>query len=210
MKEQWIGTVICVLACTVGCNGRDGMADSAEKAGSGQERAKSQQVEIATLGAGCFWCTEAVFVLLPGVLSVKPGYAGGSVPNPTYKQVCQGNTGHAEVAQITFDPTRLTFAKLLDTFWKMHDPTTLNRQGADVGTQYRSAIFHHSAEQKTVAEESRKKAAAKFDDPIVTEITEAPTFYPAEDYHHDYYNRNKNQPYCRTVIRPKLEKVGLE
>jgi peptide-methionine (S)-S-oxide reductase len=186
------------------------MAEAEQNSDSEQAKSESGQVEIATLGAGCFWCTEAVFARLPGVLSVKPGYAGGTIPNPTYKQICKGDTGHAEVARISFDPEKLTFAQLLETFWKMHDPTTLNRQGADVGTQYRSVIFYHSPEQKAAAEASKKKAAAKFEAPIVTEISEAPTFYVAEDYHHNYYNLNKNQPYCRRVIAPKLKKAGVE
>ncbi len=210
MKRQWVYAVVCALAFAVGCNGREKMAESVEKTDKGEAKSESQHVEVATLGAGCFWCTEAVFARLPGVVTVKPGYAGGSVVNPTYKQICKGDTGHAEVAQITFDSAKLTFSELLETFWKMHDPTTLNRQGADVGTQYRSIIFYHSGEQKAAAEASKKKAAAKFEDPIVTEISEAPTFYPAEDYHHNYYNLNKNQPYCRNVIAPKLKKAGVE
>ncbi len=167
--------------------------------------------EVATLAAGCFWCTEAVFQQIPGVISVTSGYTGGSVPNPSYEQVCNGDTGFAEAAEIVFDPKKLSFGKLLETFWKMHDPTTLNRQGADSGTQYRSAIFYHSDAQKAEAEKSKAEAQPDFNSPIVTEITKAGSFYPAENYHQDYYKQNKNRnPYCRMVIQPKLEKLGLE
>lgn len=167
--------------------------------------------EITTLGAGCFWCTEAVFQQLPGVISVTSGYMGGHVKNPTYEQVCNGDTGHAEVTTIVFDPKKITFSKLLEEFWKMHDPTTLNRQGNDSGTQYRSAIFYHSDAQREAAEKSKAEAQKKFKSPIVTEITKAGDFYSAEGYHQDYYRLNKNRnPYCRIVIQPKLEKLGLE
>lgn len=170
------------------------------------------QHEVATLGAGCFWCVEAVFEAMPGVVEVIPGYTGGEVANPTYEQVCSGTTGHAEVAQVTFDPTRTRFSQILDMFFKSHDPTTLNRQGADVGTQYRSAIFYHDEKQKAVAEAAIEKwnASGAYPDPIVTEVTELGTFYPAEDYHQDFYARNPNQGYCTFVIRPKLKKLGLE
>lgn len=166
--------------------------------------------EIATFAAGCFWCIEAVLEQLDGVLDVTSGYMGGHVPNPTYRAVCSGSTGHAEVVQVRFDPTKIGYADLLDTFWKLHDPTTLNRQGADVGTQYRSAIFWHSPAQRDAAERSKQAAAAAFAEPIVTEITAASTFYPAEDYHQDYYRQNREQGYCRAVIRPKLDKLGLQ
>ena len=164
---------------------------------------------IATLGGGCFWCVEAVFQRLAGVNSVESGYAGGTVPNPTYKQVCTGTTGHAEVIQIRFDPTQISFDELLEVFWKTHDPTTPNRQGADVGTQYRSVIFHHDADQKAVAE--RMKQALNDNDvfgaPVVTEIVPFDQYYKAEDYHQNFYNGNPNQPYCNAVIPPKLEKL---
>lgn len=166
--------------------------------------------EIATLGAGCFWCTEAVYDQIEGVYSSTSGYMGGSVNNPTYQQICTGTTGHAEVVRVVFDPKKLSYEKLLEWFWALHDPTTLNRQGADVGTQYRSAIFYHSDEQKKQAEASKKAAADDFTDPIVTEITEASTFFPAENYHQDYYFQNKNQGYCRAVISPKLKKLKLD
>ncbi|MEM6799853.1 MAG: peptide-methionine (S)-S-oxide reductase MsrA [Bacteroidota bacterium] len=162
----------------------------------------------ATLGAGCFWCIEAVFQNLQGVESVVSGYMGGRIKNPTYKEVCSGLTGHAEVAQIKFDPEILSFKELLEVFWKTHDPTTLNRQGNDVGTQYRSAIFFHDEEQKDLAEHYKKEldASGYYQDPIVTEISPAVEFYVAEDYHQNYFNDNGSQPYCNFVIRPKVEK----
>ncbi|MCZ6598454.1 MAG: peptide-methionine (S)-S-oxide reductase MsrA [Planctomycetota bacterium] len=168
--------------------------------------------EVATFGAGCFWCVEAVLQQLDGVLDVKSGYMGGRVENPTYRDVCTGATGHAEVVQVTFDPGVIAYDELLDWFWRLHDPTTLDRQGNDVGTQYRSAIFFHSDEQERVAEASKQKADASgaFADPIVTEIVPTATFYPAEDYHQDYYRQNEAQPYCRMVITPKLEKLELD
>lgn len=168
--------------------------------------------ETATLGAGCFWCVEAVFQRIDGVQGVMPGYTGGHVKNPTYNEVCTGSTGHAEVAQVTFDPEVVSYAQILDVFFKSHDPTTLNRQGADVGTQYRSSIFYDSPEQQKIAELAIEKwnASGAFDDPIVTEVTELETFYPAENYHQDYYNKNPNAGYCTFVIRPKLKKLGLE
>lgn len=164
---------------------------------------------VATFANGCFWCTEAIFEELDGVLSAVSGYTGGETINPTYKEVCSGNTGHAECLQITYDTTKISFDELLEVFWQTHDPTTLNRQGADVGTQYRSGIFYHSEEQRAKAE-SYKAALDKsgaFDRPIVTEITPFSVFYPAEDYHQQYYELNGNSnPYCRVVIQPKLEK----
>lgn len=165
-------------------------------------------MEIATFGSGCFWCTEAIFQQLKGVESAVSGYSGGMVKNPTYKEVTTGNTGHAEVIQVTFNPKIISFKELLEVFWKTHDPTTLNRQGADVGTQYRSVIFYHNPEQKKLAEEYKKKLdeANIFKNPIVTEITEFKTFYKAEDYHQEYYDNNKAQPYCNFVITPKIEK----
>ena len=166
------------------------------------------KTETATFGEGCFWCTEAFFQRLEGVLQVKSGYGGGFVKNPTYEQVCDKNTGHAELAQIVFDPTKVTYEELLEVFWKTHDPTTMNQQGNDVGPQYRSVIFYHSKEQKEKAE--KYKAAldksGAWDKPIVTAIEAFKDFYPAENYHQNYYNDNSNQGYCRFVIRPKLEK----
>jgi peptide-methionine (S)-S-oxide reductase len=165
-------------------------------------------LETATFGSGCFWCTEAVFERLEGVESAVSGYAGGSIENPTYREVTSGNTGHAEVTQIMFDPNVITFAELLEVFWKTHDPTTLNRQGADVGTQYRSVIFYHDEKQKELAEKYKKElnGSGAFSDPIVTEISAFTNYYPAEDYHQDYYDENPAQPYCSFVIAPKIEK----
>jgi peptide-methionine (S)-S-oxide reductase len=166
----------------------------------------SNPTETATLGGGCFWCTEAVFQMLPGVKSVVSGYAGGTKPNPTYEEVCTGETGHAEVIQITYDPKQVSYEKILETFWDVHDPTTLNRQGADSGTQYRSIILYNSDGQKAAAEKSKQDAQKNFKHPIVTQIVPLKAFYPAEGYHQDYYRSNPNQGYCRAVIRPKVEK----
>jgi len=167
--------------------------------------------EVATLGAGCFWCIEAAYRQLDGVYSAISGYTGGTVDNPTYEQICDGTTGHAEVVQVVFDPKKISYEKVLAWFWDLHDPTTLNRQGNDVGTQYRSAIYYHSDEQKKVAEASKSAAAANFKDPIVTEITKASKFFPAESYHQNYYFENKSKnPYCRFVIEPKLKKLKLD
>lgn len=168
------------------------------------------QYQKATFGAGCFWCVEAVFERLPGVISVAAGYAGGHRVNPTYEEVCSGETGHAEVAQITFDPARISYRKLLSWFWKAHDPTTLNRQGADVGTQYRSVIFYHNEQQKQEALQSKNADQKEFADPIVTEILPLDAFYEAENYHQDYYRHNPNALYCQFVIKPKLKKLELE
>jgi peptide-methionine (S)-S-oxide reductase len=162
--------------------------------------------DSATLGGGCFWCTEAVFQMLPGVKSVTSGYAGGTKENPTYKEVCTGGTGHAEVIQIEFDPKIVSYEKLLETFWQVHDPTALNQQGVDHGTQYRSIILYNNEAQKTAAEKSKAGAQKHFQKPIVTEIVPLKKFFKAEDYHQDYYRSNPNQPYCRVVIRPKVEK----
>lgn len=167
-------------------------------------------LSIATFGAGCFWCVEAVFEQLDGVHAVESGYMGGEVQDPTYREICSGNSGHAEVTQIHYDPKIVSFETLLDWLWRSHDPTTLNRQGADIGTQYRSAIFYHNEAQREAAEASKVAAQKDFTTPIVTEITEATTYYPAEDYHQDYYRLNPNAPYCQIVIRPKLEKLALE
>jgi len=185
-----------------------GEAESA--AGPDAEEEAAMNKETATFGAGCFWCTEAVLEQLDGVLDVRSGYMGGAAANPTYEQVCTGTTGHAEVVQVDFDPARISYDTLLDWFWKLHDPTTPNRQGNDVGTQYRSVIFVHSEAQRRAAEASRERAKKGFTKPIVTEIVDAGPFFEAEDYHQDYYRGNKRQPYCQFVITPKLEKLGLE
>lgn len=170
---------------------------------------KVNQVEQATFGAGCFWCVEAVFESVDGVSAVEAGYAGGSTKNPTYKEVCEGTTGHAEVARVTYDPSKVSYEKLLELFWKAHDPTTLNRQGADVGTQYRSVIFYHNDKQREAAQKGKTEAQKLTKDPIVTEIQPLPRFYVAEDYHQDYFKNNPNAPYCMFVIKPKLEKLKL-
>ncbi|MDW8383026.1 MAG: peptide-methionine (S)-S-oxide reductase MsrA [Verrucomicrobiota bacterium] len=162
--------------------------------------------EIAVLGGGCFWCMEALFETLPGVLSVTSGYAGGHVANPTYKQVCTGTTGHAEVIQVEYDPARIRYEDLLEAFWDAHDPTTPNRQGADVGPQYRSIILYITEEQRQIAERSKTAASNRFARPIVTEIVPLERFYPAEPYHQDYFRKNPDHAYCQWVIRPKLEK----
>ena len=168
----------------------------------------NKSLQTITLGAGCFWCVEAVFERLEGVDSVTSGYSGGNISNPTYREVTSGRTGHAEVIQVKYDPEIIPFARLLEIFFMTHDPTTLNRQGADVGTQYRSAIFYHTAEQKRIAEEVKTMLEKEdiWSDPIVTEITKFTNFYRAEDYHQEYYRNNPNQGYCRMVIAPKMEK----
>ncbi len=166
------------------------------------------KTDTATFGTGCFWCTEAIFQEVEGVIKVTSGYSGGQVSNPTYKQVCTGTTGHAECLNIVYDPVKISFDELLEIFWKVHDPTTLNRQGADVGTQYRSVIFYHNDSQKAIAEkykEALNKSGA-WDNPVVTTLEPFVKFYPAEDYHQNYYNNNTGQGYCQFVIRPKLEK----
>ncbi|MGE0102288.1 MAG: peptide-methionine (S)-S-oxide reductase MsrA [Blastocatellales bacterium] len=167
----------------------------------------SERIEQATLGGGCFWCLEAAFLELRGIERVVSGYAGGHVDDPTYHQVCSGFTGHAEVVQVDFDPDVITYRDLLGVFFTIHDPTTLNRQGYDVGTQYRSAIFYHSDEQKSEAEAVIAEVQPIWDDPIVTEVVPLERFYPAEDYHQNYFENNPNQPYCRAVVAPKVAKV---
>lgn len=167
-------------------------------------------METATIAGGCFWCTEAIFKRLKGVTEVIPGYTGGIVKNPIHPDVSSGNSGHAEVIQIKFDPKVISFKKILTVFWQLHDPTTLNRQGADAGPQYRSAIFYHSEDQKRIAEESKKTAQKMFENKIVTEITKASEFYQAEDEHKDFYEKNKNPMYCRIVIDPKIQKLYRE
>lgn len=174
---------------------------------SGQAK-KHNKMEVATFGNGCFWCTEAIFQELNGVSHVVSGYAGGEVKNPTYKEVCGGQTGHAEVIQIKYDPTVITYDELLEVFWATHDPTTLNRQGNDVGTQYRSVVFYHNEEQKQLATQYKNalEKSGAWDNPIVTEITEISNYSEAENYHQDYFSLNGSQPYCQYVVRPKVEK----
>jgi peptide-methionine (S)-S-oxide reductase len=174
-----------------------------------EEPAKSKKLGVATLAGGCFWCVEAVFNIIRGVEKIEPGYTGGSVPNPTYEQVSSGTTGHAEAAQITFDPSVISFREILEIFFASHDPTTLNRQGPDVGTQYRSAIFYHNEEQKAAAEAVIKELEKEgiWDSPIVTQVEPLKIFYKAETYHKDYYKKHPNQPYCQAIIAPKLAKL---
>jgi len=184
----------------------------AQSAGTGQppQNADSATQAIATFGGGCFWCTEAVLEQLDGVIDVKSGYTGGNVDNPTYEQICSGTTDHAEVVQVKFDAERISYETLLDWFFRSHNPTTLNQQGNDVGTQYRSAIFFHSKEQHEAATKFIDQIASNWSDPIVTEVTPAVTFWPAEEYHQDYFRNNQSQGYCRVVILPKLSKLGLD
>jgi peptide-methionine (S)-S-oxide reductase len=162
---------------------------------------------IATFAGGCFWCTEAIFQRLTGVRSVLPGYSGGETKNPSYEDVCSGKTGHAECIQVEFDPKILSYQELLGVFFKLHDPTTLNRQGNDVGSQYRSVVFYHSKEQKQIAEKAKEEASKHYKDPIVTKISPFKKFYVAEDYHQNYFNNNRTQPYCQAVIDPKIKKL---
>ena len=201
MKRNWnrligLGLLIAGLA-----------AGLTQKMNANEPPKGTNATELATYGGGCFWCVEAIFQRLDGVKSVVSGYAGGKKENPTYKEVCGGDTGHAEIIQIEYDPKKISYADLLDVFWQAHDPTTLNRQGADRGTQYRSIIFYHDERQKQTAEASKQKAAAQFRDPIVTEIVPLTRFYKAEGYHQNYYNDNSNAPYCQFIIRPKLDKL---
>ncbi len=173
-----------------------------------QNMNNNKNLETITLGSGCFWCTEAVFQNLKGVISSVSGYSGGKIDNPTYEEVCSGTTNYAEVVQVTFNPEIISLVEILEVFWKTHDPTTLNRQGNDIGTQYRSVIFYHNEKQKKVAEELKNKLekAKIYKNPIVTEITKFTKFYPAENYHQNYYEQNKEKPYCNFVITPKIEK----
>ncbi len=202
MKNRYL-TILSVIVLFTACSN----TNSQEIKHMDQEIIQSSS-DTATFGAGCFWCVEAVFQQLKGVQSVKSGYMGGKIKNPTYREVCSGLTGHAEVCQIVYDPKVITYKDLLEAFWQSHDPTTLNRQGADVGTQYRSAIFCHNAEQQKEAEFYKKKLNDEkaFANPVVTEISPASIFYIAEDYHQNYYNENGEAPYCQFVIAPKLEK----
>ncbi len=200
IKLVW-GSVMLLVAF-IACGNRS------DKTYMNKEITMNNNLDTATFGAGCFWCVEAIFQSIDGVEKVESGYTGGTVKNPTYKEVCTGTTGHAEVCRITFDPLRVPYEKLLEAFWASHDPTTMNRQGADVGTQYRSVIYYHNSQQQKLAEsyKNRLNAEKAFVSPVVTEISEAETFYPAEDYHQDYFDNNPGQPYCARVIGPKLDK----
>lgn len=207
-KAMKISSIIllCSMATIYSCaqkeNPKKNMSDNSTSLSA------NVKTDTATFGTGCFWCTEAVFQQLEGVLKATSGYSGGHVENPTYKEVCTGETGHAECLEIVYDPTKITYDDLLQVFWQVHDPTTLNKQGNDVGTQYRSAIFYHNREQKEKAEKYKAELdkSGAWENPIVTEIVPAAPFYKAEDYHQNYYNDNGSQPYCYFVIRPKVEK----
>ncbi|MDQ7817623.1 MAG: peptide-methionine (S)-S-oxide reductase MsrA [Melioribacteraceae bacterium] len=201
MKYFLVLTIIFFAGCNVN---KSNIAQTVKE----EEMIDTSKYSVATFGSGCFWCTEAIFELVNGVIKVESGYSGGNVPEPTYEAVCSGLTGHAEVIQIFYDPEKILYPQLLEIFWKTHDPTTLNRQGADVGTQYRSVIFYHNDEQKKLATEYKKKLddAKIWGDPIVTEITQFKKFYKAEDYHQNYYANNPYQGYCSFVITPKIEK----
>lgn len=206
------GFFTCLIALTLYSLGNLMAKDtvSIETMGRASTLAELTASKEATLGAGCFWCVEAVFESLEGVESVVSGYMGGQTPNPTYEAICTGTTGHAEVVQITYDPNVISYETILKRFWVAHDPTTLNRQGADVGTQYRSAIFTHSEAQTKIAKASKAEAASLYPDTIVTEISPADIFYPAEYYHQDFYRNNHRHPYCQMVIKPKLKKLDCE
>jgi peptide-methionine (S)-S-oxide reductase len=199
-------TILTTVLATLAVLGLTGCADEGPKPAPKPMSKGTNQTELATFGGGCFWCLEAVFEMLPGVESVTSGYAGGRDGDVTYQEVCSGTTGHAEVVQIAYDPTKTSYEKLLETFWEVHDPTTLNRQGNDIGTQYRSVIFYHSEAQKAAAEKSKAAEQANWPKPIVTEIVPLTKFHTGEEYHQDYYRNNPNQGYCRMVIRPKVEK----
>ena len=202
MALGWVGFLGLVLSLAAGAEGKEAPRVNSDAKGG------TNKLETATLGGGCFWCLEAVYERLPGVKGVVSGYAGGRVDNPTYRQVCNGDTGHAEVVQVEFDPAVISYEKVLEAFWAMHDPTTLNRQGADAGTQYRSVIMYHSPEQLALAERSKAVAnGTRFNGKIVTEIVPLPKFYKAEDYHQDYFRNHPGQPYCQAVIAPKLLKL---
>jgi peptide-methionine (S)-S-oxide reductase len=202
MKYKSVKTIFTVMLLSIMMNGNLSAKDF------NQTKNNMQQTDTATFGTGCFWCTEAIFESLDGVISATSGYSGGSVKNPTYEQVCSGNTGHAECIQVVYDPQKISFVDLLQAFWKSHDPTTLNRQGNDAGTQYRSVIFYHNEMQRVASEEFKKKLndLKAYSDPVVTEISPAVVFYPAEDYHQEYFKLNGHAPYCQFVIAPKMEK----
>jgi len=208
MKTKFLFFVLLTFITTLALSCKDSNSKNQLKEKEKMENVNPENLEIATFGSGCFWCTEAIFERLKGVHSVVSGYAGGKVKNPTYKEVCTGTTGHAEVSQITYDPKVISFDELLEVFWKTHDPTTLNRQGADVGTQYRSVIFYHNDEQKKLAEHYKDELdkSGAWKDPIVTEISPLTNFYKAEDYHQNYFANNPTQGYCSFVIAPKVEK----
>lgn len=207
-KLRWGSTLLVMLGVLSLSACRPGQAEESQKVNASEGESSSGKLETATFGSGCFWCTEAVFQRLEGVEKVVSGYTGGHVENPTYEQVCTGLTGHAEVIQIQYDPEKISYTELLEVFWKTHDPTTPNRQGPDVGPQYRSAVFYHNDQQREQAEKYKQKldAAQIFNGPIVTEITAIEKFYAAEEYHQNYFNENRRQSYCRFLITPKIKK----
>lgn len=209
-KLNFFAKSIIVFLCATGCLSQDEASISLNKKNNNTEQKKEGVMETSILGGGCFWCTEAVFERVEGIKDVISGYAGGKILNPTYEQICTGTTGHAEVIKIIYDPKVITYEQLLQIFAECHDPTTLNRQGADVGTQYRSTIMYLSDSQEKAARLWKESLSNKFVDPVVTEIIAAPKFYKAEEYHQDYYTKNPNQGYCSVVIRPKLKKLKLE
>lgn len=209
-KKIYLYVLVFALLGFTSCLPNEQANISARENINKQNEEIEKKMETSILGGGCFWCTEAVYEHLDGVKEVISGYAGGEIPNPTYKQICTGTTGHAEVIKIIFDPEIISYKKILDIFGECHDPTTLNRQGADVGTQYRSTIMYLSDVQKKFAMKWKTKLNENLIDPVVTEIVPAPTFYEAEEYHQDYYKKNPNQGYCNFVIRPKLKKLKLE
>jgi len=205
LKKIFIAIMTIFITSSCSCND----THTRDKTTMNQDiESNNSKLDTITFGAGCFWCVEAVFQQLKGVISVSSGYSGGKIANPTYHEVCSGLTGHAEVCQIVYNPDIISFPELLEAFWSSHDPTTLNRQGADKGTQYRSVIFYHNPEQKRLAEEYKEKLNKEkaFENPVLTEISEFKIFYKAEDYHQNYYNDNSSAPYCSMVIAPKLEK----
>lgn len=201
--KNYVKTAIYFLVTAVALN----FTAFASSTANSMNITETNRIEVATFGGGCFWCMDAVYERLPGVISIASGFAGGHTANPTYEQVCAGDTGHAEVTQIEFDSAKISYKKLLDVFWQAHDPTTLNRQGADEGTQYRSIILYHNEAQKLAAEKSKTQAQKNFKHPIVTEIVPFTKFYEAENYHQEYYDNNSNAPYCQIVIAPKLKKL---
>ena len=207
LKFSFVATLVLSVLSTFGQTDNFHKSKAFKEMNTG-ENGKSHKLETATFGAGCYWCTEAQFQQLKGVEKVESGFSGGLGANPTYKEVCSGITGHAEVCNITYDPSIISFDEMLAAFWTCHDPTTLNRQGNDVGTQYRSVIFYHNEEQRTKAETYKKKLNDEkaWDKPVVTEITSFKAFYKADEYHQNYYNNNKEQSYCQFVIGPKVDK----
>ena len=209
-KLNILAKSLIALLCITGCLSQDEASINLSDKNGNIDQEKDRNMETSILGGGCFWCTEAVFERVEGVKEVISGYAGGDILNPTYKQICTGTTGHAEVIKIIYEPSVIPYEKILQIFAECHDPTTLNRQGADVGTQYRSTIMYLSESQENAAKLWKESLSDKYEDPVVTEIVPAPKFYKAEEYHQDYYTKNPNQGYCSVVIRPKLKKLKLE